>query len=446
MGATPINEQWTILYSQNEAILLDIHADTIATPSFRNDIERYSRKYNCMKTSPDGTLWVGMQNGLFKVRGKSVLRISGLANNCIRSLTYDVEGHVWAATSGGVSRITPSVLNFGESDGIPKAIMMERAARCRPDSMLVFAITAGEEIMFRPEWFTRNIAHSSPTPVLTEVWVFDSLYIPQPSAGLTLDYSHNYITFHFSALDYARPSHVRYRYRLRGLDSKWHEAQQGHASAAATYTALPPGHYIFEAQTAIADVEWSESVQMAVTIRPPLWLTWWAKGIYCLITILAIVSLIRFYIKRKRRKLERENDAKVNHLFELREEARHQFAEATNIDPTKIGINPQEEDLLKKLLTVIETHLADHEYSIDQLSVDVAMSRSVLYRKMQTILGITPSDFIRSVRLKHAAHLLQTTDLPVNEVASRVGFATSRNFFSNFKKMFGVLPTEYRGK
>lgn len=446
VGACSLNKQWTILYSQNGAFLLDTQADTLAVPHFRRDIERYSRKYNCMLKGSDNTLWVGTQNGLFKVTGKRVLRISGLANNCIRSLTHDAEGHVWAATSGGISRITPSVLNFGQFDGIPKSIMMERSARCRTDSMLVFAITASETVLFRPEWLVDEEKIKATPPVLTEVWISDSLYMPQPPAGLTLDYKHNYLTFHFSVLDYANPSHVRYRYRLSGLENDWHDAIQGEGFATADYTALPPGHYTFEAQAAIADSGWSETVCMPVIIHPPFWLTWWAKAIYAIIAISTIIGLVAFYLRNKRKKLERENDVKVHQLFELREEARHQFAQSANIDPQKIGINPQEEDLVKKLLAAIETHLNEEEYSIDQLSNDVAMSRSVLYRKMQAMLGITPSDFVRSVRLKHSAHLLQTTDLPINEIASRVGFATSRNYSTNFKKMFGVLPSEYRGK
>ena len=63
---------------------------------------------------------------------------------------------------------------------------------------------------------------------------------------------------------------------------------------------------------------------------------------------------------------------------------------------------------------------------------------------MQTMLGITPNDFIRSIRLKRAAVLLADTDLPIVEVSERVGFSTPRYFSASFKKMFGVTPTEYR--
>ena len=60
------------------------------------------------------------------------------------------------------------------------------------------------------------------------------------------------------------------------------------------------------------------------------------------------------------------------------------------------------------------------------------------------MLGISPADFIRNVRLKHAAELLTSTKLPIAEISERVGFNSPRIFSSNFKKMFGVLPSEYR--
>ena len=142
--------------------------------------------------------------------------------------------------------------------------------------------------------------------------------------------------------------------------------------------------------------------------------------------------------------MERENDRRVNRLFELREEARHEFAENTNIDPQKITVNSEEEQLAEQMLKAIETRLSDADYGVDQLAQDVCMSRSALYTKLRNMLGISPADFIRNVRLKHAAQLLSDTDLAIGEIADRVGYNTHKAFSANFKKMFGVLPSEYR--
>lgn len=61
------------------------------------------------------------------------------------------------------------------------------------------------------------------------------------------------------------------------------------------------------------------------------------------------------------------------------------------------------------------------------------------------MLGITPNEFIRNVKMKYAARLLTETNISVTEVSLMVGFQTPRYFSQCFKRVFGVLPTEYRG-
>ena len=74
------------------------------------------------------------------------------------------------------------------------------------------------------------------------------------------------------------------------------------------------------------------------------------------------------------------------------------------------------------------------------------MSRSALYAKMRTMLGISPADFIRNVRLKRAAAMLAETDTPIGVIAEQCGYNTHKAFSSNFKRLFGMLPSQYREK
>lgn len=323
--------------------------------------------------------------------------------------------------------------------------MMERAACLTDDGRLVFVHYSSAATVFHPEWLSDD---SMPcTPVLTALFVNGQpeLSTPCPLYPLrSLRFDDNYLTFQFSSLDYAHPSHTRYRYRLRGLEEDWHTDSETIGHAEADYKALPPGEYIFEAQAASADGEWSEALIVQVSIRPPFWLTWWAKTLYALLLCALIAFFLTLYLKKKKAALVRENDNRVNQLFEKREEARHQFAEGTNVDPKKIGVNPEEEVLVAKLLKAIEAHITDENYGVEQLASDVALSRTNLYGKLRNMLGISPADFIRNVRLKRAAELLTTTKLSITEISERVGFNSPRIFSSNFKKMFGILPSDYR--
>jgi len=463
VGACPLDGDWVAVYTQNGAFLLDTKADTLAPFPNASEIERYSNKYNCMLKDPEGHLWVGTQNGLFSLtpdpkphplspspksegeaysgEGSNYLcqRVAGLANNCIRSLVLDADGYVWAGTSYGISRVTPSVINLGVDDGIPATSMMDRAALLLDDGRLVFAAGGGLAVSFRPH---ELVGKEKPLPVvITKMTVNGEAVL---SDTQSLSYTQNNLTFYFSTLNYATPSHDCYRYRLRGLENEWNLCGDGKGLEMANYKALPSGDYTFEVQASTASGEWGPITEQSIFIRPPLWLTWWAKIIYALAALMGLMGLMSLYLRKKRARLIAENDARVNHLFELREAARHQFAESANIDPDKITINAEEEKLVASMLKAIEAHIDDEHYNADLLARDVAMSRASLYKKLQTMLGITPTDFIRNVRLKRAAQLLADTQLSINEIADSVGFATPRNFSTQFKKMFGVTPSEYR--
>ncbi len=438
-GACVIDGKWTAVYTQNGIFLLDTEADTLATFPTAREIEQYSSKYNCMLKDGNGVLWIGTQNGLFRIADDKAERITDLNNHCIRSLVMDADGDVWAGTSCGISRVSPTVVNLGKSDGIPPVTMMDRAACLTDDGRLVFAAGGGLAVAFRPG---EMIGDEKPLPVVITGMTLNG--DPVAAIDSVLSYSQNYLTFQFSTLNYAAPSHDSYRYRLRGLERSWNVCSDGSGQGTAGYKALPPGSYVFEVQASNASGLWGELTELSFSIRPPWWLTWWMKTACCLLALLVVLCMIAFYLKKKKAKLERENDARVNRLFELREEARHQFAESSNIAPDKITVNAEEERLVSLMLKAIEAHLDDEDYNADQLARDVAMSRASLYKKLQTMLGITPTDFIRNVRLKRAARLLADTQLPISDIASRVGFVTARNFSASFKKMFGLTPSEYR--
>ena len=441
VGACPLDKDWMAIYTQNGIFMLNTKTNTLASFPHANEIERYSSKYNCMLKDHKGMLWIGTQDGLFVANPSktAITRVSGLSNNCIRSLVLDEKGHVWAGTSYGVSRITPTVVNMGTDDGLPATSMMDRAACLTEDGRLVFAAGGGMAVAFLPD---ELIGSEKPLPVVLTRMEINGEYVQRLPHSLS--HTQNYLTFQFSTLNYATPSHDRYRYRLGGLEQEWNSCNDGSGLCIASYKALPPGNYTFEVQAATASGEWGPVTKLEFVICQPWWFTWWAKMLYCCLVLSIAGRLIALYLKKKKAKMEYENDQRVNRLFELREEARHQFAESANIAPEKITINAEEEKMVSQMLKAIEAHIDDEQYNADQLARDIAMSRASLYKKMQTILGITPTDFIRNVRLKRAAQLLADTQLSINEIADRVGFVTARNFSSQFKKMFGVTPSEYR--
>lgn len=89
---------------------------------------------------------------------------------------------------------------------------------------------------------------------------------------------------------------------------------------------------------------------------------------------------------------------------------------------------------------LIDTHQYQHP---DVLASEMALSRSSLRRKILGVTGLAPNDYIRIVRLKIAAHLMQERKYRVNEIAYLVGFSNHSYFARCFQKQFGVLPKDY---
>lgn len=134
---------------------------------------------------------------------------------------------------------------------------------------------------------------------------------------------------------------------------------------------------------------------------------------------------------------------RIEKLIEQQEKRKQEFSKNIEVNPSSITITSVDEKLIQRALEYIEKNMDNTEYAVEELSRDLGMTRMNLYRKLQSITGNTPSDFIKSIRLKRAAQLLQGSQLTMVEVADRVGFSSASYFTKCFKDMFGVLPTQY---
>lgn len=135
--------------------------------------------------------------------------------------------------------------------------------------------------------------------------------------------------------------------------------------------------------------------------------------------------------------------SRIHQLLEQRRKRQDLFRKDISITPKEITITPLDEQLIQKALECIEKNMSNTEYNVEALSADMGIERSSLYRKMQAIVGLTPSEFMRTIRLKRAAQLLEQSQYSVQEISWMVGFNTPRYFSSYFKEMFGLNPSQY---
>lgn len=92
----------------------------------------------------------------------------------------------------------------------------------------------------------------------------------------------------------------------------------------------------------------------------------------------------------------------------------------------------------------VEDNLSNEEISVEAMSEALNMSRVHLYKRLLSLTGSTPSEFIRDIRLQHAERLLCKSQLTVSEVGYKVGFSNPRAFAKYFKDKYGELPSQYK--
>ena len=110
----------------------------------------------------------------------------------------------------------------------------------------------------------------------------------------------------------------------------------------------------------------------------------------------------------------------------------------------ELEITSLDEKLVADATNYIETHLSEIDLNVETLSFAMNMSRSYLYKRILSVTGHTPSEFIRLIRLRYAEQLLRKSQLTVSEIAFKVGFPNTRSFAKFFKDMYGVLPSQYK--
>lgn len=135
--------------------------------------------------------------------------------------------------------------------------------------------------------------------------------------------------------------------------------------------------------------------------------------------------------------------ARVNSLVKNREQLRARFQKEIEINPKIISNTPADSKFLDKILELIENNLSNSEYSVEQLALDYGVSRIYLNRKIKALTGETTNEFMRNIKLKHAAELLKQNKLNVSEVAWEVGYNDIRTFRKRFKEKFELSPSGF---
>lgn len=115
----------------------------------------------------------------------------------------------------------------------------------------------------------------------------------------------------------------------------------------------------------------------------------------------------------------------------------------TKVDISALKEESPDEKLMRRIMKVINDNLSNPELSVDMIAKEVGISRVHLYRKLKELTNQSTRDFLRNIRLKHAAELLKGEGGNVTRIAQLTGFTSIAVFSHSFKELYGVPPTEY---
>jgi DNA-binding response OmpR family regulator len=138
--------------------------------------------------------------------------------------------------------------------------------------------------------------------------------------------------------------------------------------------------------------------------------------------------------------------ARIQNLITLRSKFHKRFQQNLEIHTSEINISSLDQILIEKAIKIMEENISDPEFSVEELSKELGISRGHLYRKLLSLTGKSPIEFIRVIRLQRAAQLLEKSQLTIAEIAYKVGFNNPKFFTKYFKEHYSILPSLYARK
>lgn len=374
----------------------------------------------CIASDSRGNVWIGTARGLLRYRPSTgkVSRVASLGHECINSVATDSRGHLWTLSPAGLHRIMAA-----------------------PDGRLyTSAYLLGEDF---PAINVTSMSMAKGKIYLGGNGKYIELQLPashpeKPSRILLPDFPPDVESLTFDVgeaprlrvatdkLSEAVP-YIEYR-----LDSQheWTEATDG----SIPLDSLSPGSYTLSIRLA-GNIE-SPVKELDVEIRRPL--PFGTKTTAAIIAVIAAAAVLAVLMVASRRKAAGRN-ASLPSAGDT-QAPRHQPAPQVSVEPSPVKTSSQDERFLQRARETVEQHMADSDFGVDEFASQMCVSRSGLYKRLISLTGLSPNEFIRQMRIKRGRDLLRADAGSIAEVAFMVGM-TPRQFSKFYKSFFGVAPS-----
>lgn len=420
----------------------------------------------------DGFIWLGTQLGSVwrydpqHQRLTDYSRLIGLNGDRINQMQDDGYGHLWIETNQRILEFNPrnnaSHVYTTSDTEIPLTRFLPTSTMRDSDGRICFGGIPGV-IRFRPGNRLDRKANAV-LPRITDIHVmqqsllFDSLsteqqeakcsdpsLVPLPSPDcVILRPDDRDLEIFFSSLDPYDAGRVRYAYRMRGMDKDWKYTVVGENSA--FYNQLSKGHYVFEVKATDSNGLWSDHVAVLHIERlPAFYETSWAYACYALLILAALILLILSVQRRDKRKNEEmwSDSKEMLRIRNYLEDVAPASKVTQNLLP-KSEYLKLDQAFLRKVTEAVASHWEQSDFGVEDLAAAVNVSKTTLNRKLRSITGKSPHDFISAQKMQQACLWLQDKDRNITEIAISLGYSDRKYFSSCFKKEYGLSPSEFR--
>ena len=403
---------------------------------------------------PDGYLWMGTQLGRvfrYEPRQHIIEDFSeqiGLNGDRVNQLQDDNYGHLWVETNQRILEYNPrndACRIFKTNDiGIPLTRFLPTSTMKDKVGQIYFGGIPGVMRFTPSNSLDRKsdvvIPHVTDVQVMKHSLCFDTLVQRQNTTHITLKPDDKDLEIFLSSLDHFNVSHVRYAYRLNGFDTEWKYMVGGENSA--FYNQLGKGHYTFEAKATDCNGLWSTPVSLLEIERlPAFYESTTAYVLYCLLVLMSLAALI-WWVHRSDEKKNEQMWSDSREMLAMRNYIKDNTPSAERLPESEFL--ELDQAFLAKVKQAVMEHLEESDFGVEELAAAVNVSKSTLSRKLKSVSGKSPLDFIRIQKMRQAQLWLQDKDRNVTEIAISLGYSDRKYFTSCFKKEFGMTPTDYR--
>ena len=134
----------------------------------------------------------------------------------------------------------------------------------------------------------------------------------------------------------------------------------------------------------------------------------------------------------------------IDNLINARKEMREMYSKKYIAEPSKMEVSSADETFLSKAVSCIEKNMDNSDYDVEAFVSDMAIGRTILYRKLKELTGQSIKEFIMDVRLKRATQLIRESKYTISEISFMTGFVNPKYFSVCFKRRLGKTPTEFK--